>query len=223
MQHHPGRDMTPALEPDVETPGPQDPEALPDPRRRKLLTAATGIVGSAGIAAASIPFVRSMLPSERARAAGAPLEADFAELDPGGQLAMEWRGKPVWILRRTEAMLKTLEDPAHRLRLADPDSKVTSQQPAYARNAFRSTKPEYLVLVPICTHLGCVPTFRPDVGPADLGSEWPGGYFCPCHGSKFDFAGRVYRNVPAPTNLVIPPYRYLSATTVSIGEDPEGS
>ena len=214
--------MTTAFEPDAETSGPQDPDALPDLRRRKLLTAATGIVGGAGIAAASIPFVGSMLPSERARAGGAPVEADFAKLDPGGQLTVEWRGQPVLILRRTEVMLKALEDPAHRLRLADPDSKVASQQSAYARNALRSVKPEYLVLVPVCTHLGCVPTFRPDVAPADLGPQWPGGYFCPCHGSKFDFAGRVYRNVPAPTNLVIPPHRYLGATTVRIGQDPEG-
>ena len=199
---------------------PEDPSSVD---RRKLLVAATGAVGGAGIAAASIPFVVSMSPSERARAGGAPVDADFSKLGPGQQLTVEWRGNPVWILRRTEAMLKALENPAHRLRLADPDLKVTSQQPAYARNAFRSVKPEYLVLVPVCTHLGCVPTFRPDVAPADLGPEWPGGYFCPCHGSKFDFAGRVYRNVPAPTNLVVPPHHYLSATTVKIGEDPGGS
>lgn len=215
--------MTTASESDAETSSPRNPDAVADPGRRKLLTAATGIVGGVGIAAASIPFLGSMLPSERARAAGAPVGADFAGLDPGKQLTVEWRGKPVWILRRTEAMLKSLEDPVHRLRLADPDSKVASQQPAYARNALRSVKPEFLILVPICTHLGCVPTFRPEVGPSDLGGEWPGGYFCPCHGSRFDFAGRVYRNVPAPTNLVVPPHRYLGAATVRIGEDPEGS
>jgi len=206
-----------------ETAGPQGPDGSPDTGRRKLLAAATGIIGGAGIAAASIPFVVSMMPSERARAGGAPVDADFSRLEPGQQLTVEWRGKPAWVLRRTGAMLKVLESPAHRLRLADPDLKVTTQQPAYARNAFRSLKPEYLVMVPICTHLGCIPTFRPDVAPADLGPEWPGGYFCPCHGSKFDFAGRVYRNVPAPTNLVIPPHRYLSATAVRIGEDPDGS
>lgn len=192
-----------------------------DASRRKLLVAATGTVGAAGLAAASIPFVVSMMPSERARAGSAPVDADFTRLGPGEQVTFEWRGKPVWVLRRTPAMLKALESPALRARLADPDSQVTSQQPLYARNGFRSIKPEYLVLVPICTHLGCVPTFRPDAAAADLGSDWPGGYFCPCHGSKFDFAGRVYRGVPAPTNLVVPPHRYLSDTAVRIGEHPE--
>lgn len=198
-----------------------NPDIAPDARRRKLLVGATGVVGGAGIAAASIPFIVSMSPSERARAGGAPVDADFARLGPGEQVTFEWRGKPVRILHRTPAMLKALEDPALRARLADPDSQVRSQQPDYARNAFRSIKPEYLVLVSTCTHLGCVPTFRPDVSPADLEPGWPGGYFCPCHGSKFDLAGRVYRNVPAPTNLVVPPHRYLGATTVRIGEDPE--
>lgn len=207
--------------PDPETARVEGPDALPDTERRKLLIAATGVVGGAGIAAASIPFVASMNPSERARAGGAPAESNLAGLGPGEQMTIEWRGRPVWILRRTEAMLKVLEGPTHRAKLADPDSGVTSQQPAYARNAFRSIKPEYLVVVSICTHLGCVPTFRPDAAPADLGPEWPGGYFCPCHGSKFDFAGRVYRNVPAPTNLVVPPYRLLGATAVQIGEDTE--
>lgn len=192
-----------------------------DASRRKLLVAATGTVGAAGLAAASIPFVVSMMPSERARAGSAPVDADFTRLGPGEQVTFEWRGKPVWVLRRTPAMLKALESPALRARLADPDSQVTSQQPLYARNGFRSIKPEYLVLVPICTHLGCVPTFRPDAAAADLGSDWPGGYFCPCHGSKFDFAGRVYRGVAAPTNLVVPPHRYLSDTAVRIGEHPE--
>ncbi|MGH8635042.1 MAG: ubiquinol-cytochrome c reductase iron-sulfur subunit [Burkholderiales bacterium] len=207
--------------PDFEAPGPQSRGTSPDLRRRKILVAATGVVGGAGIGAASIPFVASMNPSERARAGGAPADADFARLGPGEQFTVEWRGRPAWILRRTATMLKALEDPAHRAKLADPDSRLTSQQPAYARNAFRSLDPEFLVLVPVCTHLGCVPTFRPEIAPADLGPEWPGGYFCPCHGSKFDFAGRVYRNVPAPRNLVIPPHRYLSASAVRIGEDPE--
>lgn len=193
-----------------------------DLSKRRFLLAATTVAGGAAVAGAAVPFVASMLPSERAKAGGAPVEADFAKLDPGGQLTVEWRGQPVWILRRTEAMLKALEDLAHRAKLADPDSKVKSQQPVYVRSAFRSAKPEYLVLVPVCTHLGCVPTFRPDVAPADLGPQWPGGYFCPCHGSRFDFAGRVYRNVPAPTNLVVPPHRYLGQTTVRIGEDPVG-
>ncbi|MBI1964617.1 MAG: ubiquinol-cytochrome c reductase iron-sulfur subunit [Betaproteobacteria bacterium] len=192
---------------------------MPDADRRKLLAGATGLVGAAGLAAASVPFVASMNPSERARAGGAPVEADFAKLGPGEQMTVEWRGKPVWILRRTGTMLKALENPSLRARLADPDSQVKSQQPDYARNDIRSIKPEYLVLVSICTHLGCVPTFRPDVAPQDLGSDWPGGYYCPCHGSKFDFAGRVYRNVPAPTNLVVPPHKYVSESRVLIGED----
>lgn len=156
--------MTDALP--LKTTGPQEADGSHDSGRRKLLAAATGIVGGAGIAAASIPFIVSMTPSERARAGGAPVDVNFSRLE---------------------------------------------------------LKPEYLVLVPICTHLGCVPTFRRDVAPADLGPDWPGGYFCPCHGSKFDFAGRVYRNVPAPTNLVIPPHRYLGETAVRIGEHPGGA
>jgi ubiquinol-cytochrome c reductase iron-sulfur subunit len=190
-------------------------------KRRFLLTAIT-VAGGAAIAASAVPFVASMLPSERAKAGGAPVDADFAKLGPGEQVTVEWRGKPLWILRRTEAMLKTLESLDHRVNLADPDSKVTSQQPAYIRNAFRSVKPEYLVVVPLCTHLGCIPSFRPDVAPGDLGPKWPGGYYCPCHGSKFDFAGRVYRNVPAPANLVVPPHHYVNATTVRIGENRDG-
>lgn len=203
--------------------GAEAPEDSSNADRRKLLVAATGAVGGVAAALTSVPFIASMSPSERARAAGAPVDADFARLGPGEQMTLEWRGKPVWILRRTEAMLKTLESPAHLVKLADPDSKVDGQQPAYARNSFRSTKPEYLVLVSLCTHLGCVPTFRPDAAPRDIGPDWHGGYFCPCHGSKFDFAGRVYRNVPAPTNLVVPPHRYLGATAVRIGEDPQGT
>ena len=194
-------------------------DAAPDADRRKPLTAATGLVGAAGLAAASIPFVASMSPSERTRAGGAPVNVDFARLGPGELLTGEWRGKPVWILHRTMTMLRALERPAHRAKLADPESRVTNQQPPYARNAFRSLKPEYLVLVPVCTHLGCVPTFRPEGAPPDLGPDWPGGYFCPCHGSKFDLAGRVYRNVPAPTNLVIPPHKYVTDARVLIGED----
>lgn len=193
-----------------------------DLRRRRLLLTATTVAGSAAIVAAAVPFVASMLPSERAKAGGAPVDAGFAGLGPGEQMTVEWRGKPVWILHRTEAMLKALEDPGHRANLADPASKVTRQQPAYVRNTFRSIRPEFLVVVPLCTHLGCVPSFRPDVAPGDLGPKWPGGYYCPCHGSKFDFAGRVYRNVPAPANLVIPPHQYVSTTIVKIGEDPGG-
>lgn len=196
----------------------QNPDALPDIGRRKLLIAATGIVGGAGVAAASIPFVVSMTPSERARAGGAPVEV-FAKLGPGEQLTVEWRGKPVWILRRTEAMLKALENPGHLVKLADPDSKVRSQQPACCRNAMRSIKPEYFVAIGICTHLGCVPSYVPQAGAAGLGADWLGGFYCPCHGSKFDLAGRVYKNVPAPSNLVIPPHQYVTDTRLLIGED----
>ncbi len=207
----------------LDSTGPEMPQAVSDPGRRKILLAATGAAGGVALAAASIPFIASMNPSERARAAGAPVEADFSRLEPGTQTTVEWRGKPVWILRRTEAMLKTLQDPRHLAKLADPGSGVKSQQPAYVPNVYRSVKPDHLVVVALCTHLGCVPTFRPDVAAKDLEPGWDGGYFCPCHGSKFDFAGRVYRNVPAPTNLVIPPYHYLSDTKVKIGEGPGGA
>ena len=163
-----------------------------DESRRKLLVAATGTVGAAGLAAASIPFVVSMMPSERARAGSAPVDADFTRLGPGEQVTFEWRGKPVWVLRRTPAMLNALESPALRAKLADPDSQVTSQQPLYARNGFRSIKPEYLVLVPICTHLGCVPTFRPDAAAADLGA--PAAPLLERHGS-------TNRRAPGANNL----------------------
>jgi len=198
---------------------PGKPDSAPDPDRRKILVAATGVAGGAAVAAVSVPFIAAMMPSERARAAGAPVSVDAANLEPGTQITVEWRGKPVWILRRTEAMLKTLDDPRHLANLADPDSDVKTQQPSYARNAYRSIKPEYLVVVGICTHLGCVPNFRPDVAPADIGASWDGGYFCPCHGSKFDLAGRVWSGVPAPTNLVIPPHHFLSGSKVFIGRD----
>lgn len=192
---------------------------VPDPRRRRFLVAATTVIGGIGVAALAVPFISYMEPSAKALSAGAPVRADFSKLEPGQQITVNWRGKPVWILRRTPEMLKVLHGDAMRERLRDPDSAVETQQPAYAQNEFRSRETEYLVVIGICTHLGCVPSFRPDVAPADLGPEWPGGYFCPCHGSKFDFAGRVFKSVPAPTNLVIPPYRFLSETEVIIGKD----
>ncbi|MGP1680303.1 MAG: ubiquinol-cytochrome c reductase iron-sulfur subunit [Burkholderiales bacterium] len=210
-----------ANDPTLAEPG--NPDTASDPARRKILVAATGVAGGAALAAVSVPFIASMMPSERARAAGAPVSADAMGLEPGAQLTVEWRSKPVWILRRTEAMLKVLEDPRHLAKLADPGSDVKNQQPTYARNAYRSVNPEYLVVVGICTHLGCVPTFRPDIAPADIGPDWDGGYFCPCHGSKFDLAGRVWRNVPAPTNLVIPAHHFLSGTKVVIGRDTEST
>lgn len=188
-----------------------------DSRRRFLITS-TAVVGAAGIAASAWPFIASLLPSERARSEGAPVVADFSKLESGQQITVKWRGKPVWILRRTPEMLDSLSTLNTVLR--DPESKVSSQQPDYARNEYRSIKPEYLVAIGLCTHLGCVPTFRPEVAPDDLGPKWVGGYFCPCHGSRFDLAGRVFTGVPAPTNLVIPPYRFVSDTEIEIGRDP---
>lgn len=189
-----------------------------NPGRRRFLTAATTVVGGVGVAFALVPFISSMQPSAKARAAGAPVRADVSKLEPGQMIRVKWRGKPVWLVRRTEKMLETL--PALVDTLRDPES-LESEQPPYAQNEFRSIKPEVLVTVGICTHLGCSPTYRPDAGAADLGADWEGGFFCPCHGSKFDLAGRVYKSVPAPTNLVIPPHRYLSETELMIGEDGE--
>ncbi|OGI69118.1 MAG: ubiquinol-cytochrome c reductase iron-sulfur subunit [Candidatus Muproteobacteria bacterium RBG_16_60_9] len=192
-----------------------------DSRRRQLLIVTTGL-GLVGSGFAAVPFVKSMQPSARAKAAGAPVEVDISGIEPGQLKTVEWRGKPVWILRRTPEMLASLK--ADLEVLADPESAVAAQQPAYAQNATRSIKPEVLVVVGICTHLGCSPDKRVEAGAVSrLGSDWPGGFFCPCHGSKFDLAGRVYRNVPAPTNLVVPPYKYLTDTRVVIGEDQKGA
>ncbi len=187
-----------------------------DTSRRRFLTAATSVVGAVGAGVVAVPFISSMQPSARARAAGAPVEADFSKLEPGSKMTVEWRGKPVWIVRRTEQNLKDLE--VLEGSLSDPAS-VEEQQPAYCQNTGRSIKPEFLITVGICTHLGCSPTFRPEIAPADLGAEWKGGFFCPCHGSRFDLAGRVYQGVPAPTNLVVPPHMYLADTQIIIGED----
>lgn len=186
-----------------------------DPSRRRWL-AATSITGGAGVVAAAVPFAASMAPSERARAAGAPVEVPIGGLPPGGLRTVEWRGKPVFVLRRSAEMLGALR--AHDHLLADPSSRE-SIQPAYAANPNRSIRDDVLVLEAVCTHLGCIPTFRPDEGAADIGGVWPGGFYCPCHGSKFDFAGRVFRNVPAPTNLTVPPYRFATDSTLVIGED----
>ncbi len=173
-------------------------------------------MGGIGVAAAASPFVISMFPSERANAAGAPVEVDIGKLEPGQKIDVEWRGKVVWIISRTKAMLDGL--PKLDAKLADPASNQP-QQPEYAKNPARSIKPGVLVAVGICTHLGCSPTYRPEVAPADLGPDWLGGFFCPCHQSKFDLAGRVYAGVPAPTNLVIPPHKYVGDTKIVIGED----
>jgi ubiquinol-cytochrome c reductase iron-sulfur subunit len=186
--------------------------------RRRFLTAATTVVGAVGTGFVLVPFISSMQPSAKARAAGAPVRADISKLESGQMIRVKWRGKPVWIVNRTQADLDKL--PSLDSRLADPASELP-QQPDYAQNEWRSIKPEYLVLIGICTHLGCSPTYRPDVAPADLGPDWPGGFFCPCHGSRFDLAGRVYKGMPAPKNLPVPPYRYLSDTEIVIGEDEE--
>lgn len=188
-----------------------------DKSRRRFLTAATTVVGAIGAGAAVVPFVGSMMPSARALSAGAPVEVDISKLEPGRRLVIEWRKKPVWVVHRTKQNLDDLaklED-----KLADIDSN-SSKQPSYAKNKHRSIKPEYLVVVGICTHLGCSPQYRPEVGNVSFDSSWLGGFFCACHGSKFDLAGRVYAGVPAPINLVIPPYMYTNGDkVVVIGDD----
>lgn len=189
-----------------------------DLNRRKFLLTATSVTGAIGVSAAGIPFVSSMLPSEKAKAAGAAVEVDVAGIKSGELKVSEWRGQPVWILNRSDAMIKKLDN---NKELADPDLKVVSQQPKYCQNKTRSIKSNLLVVVGICTHLGCAPS--PKLSPkGDMGSEWEGGFFCPCHGSKFDLAGRVFKGSPAPTNLVVPPHKYINEHTVLIGEDPEG-
>jgi ubiquinol-cytochrome c reductase iron-sulfur subunit len=189
-----------------------------DVGKRRFLIGATTVVGGIGGIAAATPFVLSLFPSERAKAAGAPVEQDIAKMEPGQQISLEWRGRVVWVINRTQEMLATL--PKMDKRLADPNSEVP-QQPPYCKNEHRSIKPENFIAVGICTHLGCSPTYRPEVAPPDLGADWLGGFFCPCHQSKFDLAGRVFTGVPAPTNLVVPPHKYLSDTriVVGIGED----
>jgi ubiquinol-cytochrome c reductase iron-sulfur subunit len=191
-----------------------------DTSKRRFLLAATGAVGGVAAAGVAIPFVGSMLPSAKAKAAGAPIEVDVSKLEPGAQLTVEWRGKPVWIVRRTPEMIAQLEQNADKL--SDPGSEA-QQQPEYCKNKTRSLKPEYLVVVGVCTHLGCSPTFRADKGAADLGGDWPGGYYCPCHGSRFDLAGRVFKNVPAPVNLVVPPHLYVSDAVLLVGADSKES
>ena len=186
-----------------------------DVTRRRFLTSSAKIVGGVGLVTTAVPFVKSMEPSAKTQAAGAPVEVDLSKIEPGEMVREEWRGKPIWIVNRTKKMLQTLKDVEPKLR--DPNSDE-AQQPQYAHNEYRSIKPEFLVLVGICTHLGCSPTFRPDIAPEDLGSNWEGGFFCSCHGSRFDLAGRVYRGVPAPKNLEVPPYRYAADDKIVIGE-----
>lgn len=184
---------------------------------RRTLVIATAAVGGGAVAGAAVPFLASLSPSERAKAAGAPVEADISKLQPGEMMTVEWRGKPVWVVRRSPEMLAALK--GHDAELVDPYSE-RPQQPPYAANETRSARPDVFLAVGICTHLGCSPSaVAQGSGNPSVPADWPGGYFCPCHGSTFDGAGRVFRNKPAPTNLEIPPHRYLSETRILIGED----
>lgn len=189
-------------------------------KTRRNLVVATSLAGGAASVGAAVPFVTSMWPSERAKAAGAPVEVDISSMTPGELKVVEWRGKPVWILRRSQEMLESLKESVAQL--TDPKSEASSQ-PEYADNAYRSRKPEIMVMVGVCTHLGCSPKMKPAEDKAEMGGDWHGGFYCPCHGSKFDYAGRVFRGAPAPTNLVVPQYAYLSDSTLLIGEDKKGA
>ena len=190
-----------------------------DNTRRNLIVATSAVAGAAG-AGVAIPFAWSWWPSERAKAAGAPVEADISNIAPGELAVVEWRGKPVWIMRRTKEMLEAIKKVEDKV--TDPKSEVPLQ-PEYAKNEYRSIKPEYLVLVGICTHLGCSPVQKSSEAKGEMGADWAGGFLCPCHGSKFDLAGRVYKGAPAPVNLEVPPHTYLSDGTILIGEDKKGA
>jgi len=187
-----------------------------DKKRRHFLTAAATVVGGAGVIATAVPFVSTLSPSAKTKAIGGPIEVDISGLKPGERMVKKWRGKPVWILRRSEASVEDLSGMTDILR--DPDSKV-EQQPEYAKNVYRSINPEYLVVIGLCTHLGCSPKYRTKNDDDGLGGDWKGGFYCPCHGSKFDLAGRVYKGVPAPANLVVPKYQFISETKILIGDD----
>ncbi|MGL5430857.1 MAG: ubiquinol-cytochrome c reductase iron-sulfur subunit [Vibrio sp.] len=189
-----------------------------NPDRRRFLTATTAVVGGLGVAAVAVPFIKSWNPSAKAKAAGAPVEVEIGKLEEGQMIRVEWRGKPVWIVRRSGAIIEDLKNHANQLR--DANSQQL-QQPNYAQNIYRSIKPEYFIAVGICTHLGCSPTYLPDSFSEQVQGV-KSGFFCPCHGSKFDMAGRVFQAVPAPLNLVIPPHMYLSDTRVVIGLDATG-
>ncbi len=188
-----------------------------DVKRRRMLIAGTAVVGAVGTIGFAAPLAISWLPSARAKAAGAPVEVNISKIEPGQLVRVIWRGKPIWLVSRTDEMITNL--PSNDANLRDPTSSVETQQPAYAKNPSRARKTEMLVLIGICTHLGCSPTYRPELAPADLGADWKGGWYCPCHGSRFDLAGRVFKNVPAPTNLVVPPHFYKSDDVILIGED----
>jgi len=188
-----------------------------DTDKRRFLTNATTVVGSIGAIAVTIPFISSLAPSAKARAAGAPVEVDISKLEVGQLLTIEWRGKPVFVFRRSEETLSALANLKTELR--DPHSEELGQQPSYCKNDLRSIRQDLMVLVGICTHLGCAPTYRPELAPEDLGPDWQGGFFCPCHGSTFDLAGRVYQSVPAPTNLVVPPHYFINDNKLLIGTE----
>lgn len=183
--------------------------------RRRFLIGATSVVGAVGAVGVAVPFVASWQPSARAEAAGAPVKVSIEKLEVGQQITVSWRGKPVWIVRRGEEMLASID------KLTETVHEASENAPAYIEAEYRSIKPEIGVYVGICTHLGCVPSYRPEVAPADLGDDWLGGFFCPCHGSSYDLAGRVYNNQPAPLNLEVPPHHYEGETTLVVGIDPE--
>ncbi|MCM0611017.1 ubiquinol-cytochrome c reductase iron-sulfur subunit [Marinobacter sediminum] len=188
--------------------------------RRRFLIGATSVVGGVGVVGAAVPFVASWNPSAKAEAAGAPVTVNISKIEPGQQITVSWRGKPVWVVRRTDQMLENIEKLNDKVK--DPQSEEP-QQPQYIEGVYRAIKPEFAVLVGLCTHLGCVPSFRPEVAPADLGEDWLGGFFCPCHGTHYDLAGRVYQAQPAPLNLEVPPYRFDDDATLTIGLDPEAA
>ena len=209
----------------VKDPGVSQPADEPvNTGRRRFLTATTAVVGAVGVGFAAVPFIKSWNPSEKAKLAGAPVTADISALGEGQRLVLEWRGQPIWIVRRSPAALQILPTLDDLLR--DPLSENPEQQPAYVlaqQPELRSIKPEISVLVGLCTHLGCSPEMKAEIRPEPFDANWKGGYFCPCHKSKFDMAGRVYIGVPAPTNLVVPPHHYVNDTTIVIGVDPTGS
>ena len=189
--------------------------------RRRFLTATTAVVGAVGAGIAAVPFIKSWNPSARAKLAGAPVTADISGLQEGQRLILEWRGQPIWIVKRSKAILDAL--PTLDANLRDPQSANKDQQPSYITGETRSIKPEISVLVGLCTHLGCSPEMAAEIKPEPYYPNWKGGYFCPCHKSRFDMAGRVFQGVPAPTNLVVPPHYYENDTTIVVGLDPQGA
>ncbi|HZH43378.1 MAG TPA: ubiquinol-cytochrome c reductase iron-sulfur subunit [Lysobacter sp.] len=202
-------------------PGVNDPIEPVNSGRRRFLTMTTAVVGAVGAGVAAVPFIKSWNPSARAKLAGAPVSADISALQEGQRLILEWRGQPIWIVKRSKAVLEAL--PTLNDQLRDPMSENVDQQPAYIKGVTRSIKPEVSVLVGLCTHLGCAPEMKAEIRPEPFDPNWKGGYFCPCHKSKFDMAGRVFQGVPAPTNLVVPPHHYENDTTIVIGVDPQGA